>query len=121
MRYGFIGVGNLGAHLAGSLLRDGFDLTVTDLDRRAADSLVAAGAKWAATPRALGAAVDAVISCLPPPAVSERVLAGKDGILEGLAAGGTWIEMSTLDHEAIERLAKLAAARGVATLEAPVT
>ncbi|MBI1774114.1 MAG: NAD(P)-dependent oxidoreductase [Proteobacteria bacterium] len=121
MRYGFIGLGNLGAHLAGGLVRHGFDVTVNDLNPAAADGLIAAGAKWAATPKALAVAADAVITCLPSPAVSERVLTDKDGVLEGLATGGTWIEMSTNDHEAIERLAKIAAASGVATLEAPVT
>ena len=50
MRYGFIGLGNLGAHLAASLVRAGFDVHVHDLNRAAADQLVAAGATWAASP-----------------------------------------------------------------------
>jgi 3-hydroxyisobutyrate dehydrogenase len=121
MRYGFIGLGNLGAHLAAGLRRGGLNLTVHDLNRAAAEPLIAAGAHWAETPRALAQGVDAVITCLPSPAVSERVLTGDDGLLAGFTPGATWIEMSTNDRETILRLAATAAERGVATLEAPVT
>src|SRR5262245_53793932 len=108
MRYGFIGLGNLGAKLAANLRRAGVDLTVNDLDPGAAAPLIAAGAKWATTPKALGQMVEAVFTCLPSPAVSERVLTGENGLLAGLASGSTWIEMSTNDEETILRLAKIA-------------
>jgi 3-hydroxyisobutyrate dehydrogenase len=121
MRYGFIGLGNLGVQLAGSLLREGFSLAVHDRNRTAAEPLLAHGAAWAATPRELAARCDAVITCLPSPAVSEAVLAGPDGILAGLQRGGAWIEMSTLGREEILRLAALAAEHGIGTLESPVT
>jgi 3-hydroxyisobutyrate dehydrogenase len=121
MRYGFIGLGHLGGHLAASLVRKGFDLTVYDLDPAALAALVDKGARPAASPGEVAAGVDAVITCLPSPAVSEKVLTGKDGILAHLRPGATWIEMSTNDLEVIERLAGLAAERGVLTLEAPVT
>ena len=121
MRYGFIGLGNLGAPLAASLLRGGFDVIVHDLDRKAADPLLDAGAGWASSPRETAAAVDAVITCLPSPRATEMVLTGEAGVLAGLAPGGTWIEMSTTDAEMIKRLAALAAEQGVATLESPVT
>jgi len=121
MRYGFIGLGNLGVHLAGSLLRDGFALTVHDLNESAADPLITAGARWAESPKACAAASDAVITCLPSPAASRAVLTGKSGVLEGLRPGGTWIEMSTNDRHEIEAIAALAAKKGIATLEAPVT
>ena len=121
MRYGFIGLGHLGGHLAASLLRHGFALTVHDRNRKAAETLVAEGAAWAETPKALAAASDAVITCLPSPAVSEAVLTGPDGILAGLRKGGAWIEMSTLGRDEILRLAKLAESQGIAVLESPVT
>jgi 3-hydroxyisobutyrate dehydrogenase len=121
MRYGFIGLGNLGGKLAAGLVRNGFDVVVNDLDRANAEPLLAAGAKWAATPAAVAAQVDATITCLPSPAVSERVLTGPEGVLAGAGPGATWIEMSTNDQETILRLAVLAAERGVATLETPVT
>jgi 3-hydroxyisobutyrate dehydrogenase len=121
MRYGFVGLGHLGEKLAGSLLREGFSITVTDLDRRNAEKLLAAGASWAGSAREVAAASDAVITCLPSPKVSERVLAGPDGILDGLRPGGTWIEMSTNGRDEILRLSALAAAKGVRVLESPVT
>ena len=121
MRYGFIGLGNLGGKLAGSLARNGFDLTVNDVRSESAAPLLAAGAKWAATPEALAREADAIISCLPSPAVSEHVLTGPQGILSGARPGSTWIEMSTNDQDAILRMAAAAAERGVSTLETPVT
>ena len=121
MRYGFIGLGNLGRHLAASLLRGGFDLTVHDLNRDAARDLIQRGAKWADSPKELAAAVDAVITCLPSPSASSTVLTADNGVLNGLRSGGTWIEMSTTDQNEIARISKLAAERGIATLEAPVT
>lgn len=121
MRYGYIGLGHLGGHLAASLLRNGLALAVHDRNRAAADPLIAKGAAWADSPKALAARCDAVITCLPSPAVSEAVLAGPDGILAGLARGGVWIEMSTLGRDEIQRLAGLARAQGIAVLECPVT
>lgn len=121
MRYGYIGLGHLGGQLAASLLREGFPLTVHDRNRAAGEALIAGGAVWADSPKALAARCDAVITCLPSPAVSEAVLTGTDGILAGLAEGGTWIEMSTLGRDEIRRLAALAEAKGIATLESPVT
>ncbi|MBV8805531.1 MAG: NAD(P)-dependent oxidoreductase [Sinobacteraceae bacterium] len=121
MRYGFIGLGHLGGHLAASLLRSGFSLTVHDLDRNSAAELLRRGARWAETPQELASEVDAVITCLPSPAASNSVLTAANGVLNGLRSGGTWIEMSTTNQQEIERLSRLAAARGIATLGAPVT
>ncbi|HLF22111.1 MAG TPA: NAD(P)-dependent oxidoreductase, partial [Aestuariivirga sp.] len=118
MRYGYIGLGNLGGHLAASLIRKGFDVTVNDIDKKLADRHVKAGAKWADTPKQLAQAVDCVFTCLPSPAVSEKVLVQ---LLEGLKPGATWIENSTLGRDEIKRLAAIAAAKGIRTMEAPVT
>jgi len=120
-RLGFVGLGNLGRHLAASLLQAGFPLTVNDRDEAAAASLVEAGAVWAASPKEVAAASDTVFTCLPSPKVVEDVLCGDNGVLEGLAAGGTWIDSSTNDRHELLRLAEVAAALGVRTLEAPVT
>jgi 3-hydroxyisobutyrate dehydrogenase len=121
VRIGFVGIGNLGSKLARSLVQDGFDVTVHDREPTAAETLVAAGARWAASPAATAADADAVITCLPSPAVAAQVVAGEHGVLSSLRPGATWIEMSTTDRNEVQRLAALAAERGVATLEAPVT
>ena len=118
MRYGFIGLGHLGGHLAHSLVRAGFPTTVTDLDRAKAAPLLAAGAAWAESPRELAGQVDAVVTCMPSPKATAAVL---EGVLEGLRAGSTWIEMSTNGPQEMARFAAQAAERGIATLECPVT
>jgi 3-hydroxyisobutyrate dehydrogenase len=118
MHYGYIGLGNLGANCAGCLLRAGFDLTVNDVNRAAAEGLIGMGAEWADSAADLAARVDHVITCLPSPAVSERVLAA---ILPAMKPGASWIEMSTLGRDDVLRLAKIAEAAGVRMLELPVT
>ena len=117
MRYGFIGLGNLGGHLAANIIAKGFTVTVCDQDERRAARHREAGASWAETPHRLASTCDAVITCLPSPRVSESVLS------ELLSAGftGTWIEMSTLGRDEIVRLAGLAGEQNVRTLECPVT
>ena len=121
MRIGCIGLGHIGYHLAANLLAAGHDLTVHDLDRSAADGLVATGASWAASPAATARASDAVITCLPSVAAATEVVAGADGLADGFAPGSTWIEMGTSDPRELSRLAGLLAEKGVRTLEAPVT
>ncbi len=121
MNIGFVGLGNLGQHLAMSLVKGGFAVTVNDLDTAAAAPLLAAGAAWADSPSALAAASDAVFTCLPSPAATRAVMEGPAGLLEGFRDGATWLECSTNDQAEIARLAALLAARGVATLECPVT
>ena len=101
-----------------SLVRNGFDVTVFDLDKKLGERHIQAGAKWADTPRELSAAVDHVFTCLPSPSISEKVLVE---ILEGLKPGGTWIENSTNGRDEMKRLAGMAEAQGIHTLEAPVT
>ena len=118
MRLGFVGLGNLGRHLAASLLRAGFPLTVHDRDEAAAAPLLAAGAAWAPSAAAVGAACETAITCLPSPQAVAEVVAG---LLEGLPSGATWIDMSTNDADELRRLAALADEAGVNCLEAPVT
>jgi len=118
MHYGYIGLGNLGGHLAMSLVRKGYKVTVHDIDKSLAERHLKAGAAWADSPREVAARADHVFTCLPSPAVSEKVLLQ---ILEGLKPGNTWIENSTNGRDEMKRLAGLAAGKGVRTLEAPVT
>lgn len=121
MRIGCIGLGHIGRHLASNLLAAGYEVSVHDLDRGAAEQLVTAGAAWAASPAATARASDAVITCLPSVAAVTDVVAGANGLLEGFAPGAAWIEMSTNDPRELRRLAGLLELRGVHTLEAPVT
>jgi 3-hydroxyisobutyrate dehydrogenase len=120
-RVGYIGLGNLGFHLAHSLVKAGHQVTVTDLNRAIAEPLLAAGASWADSAKAVGEASDVVFTCLPSPRAIDAVLTGPNGLLDGLAAGGTWIDNSTNDQEETLRLAAIATARGIRVLESPVT
>ncbi len=118
MNYGYIGLGNLGGHLAASLIRAGHQVTVYDRDASLALRLQYMGAQVAQSAAELAAAVDHVFTCLPSPAVSEAVLAE---ILPRMKPGATWIENSTLGRDDIVRLGAVAQAAGVRLLEAPVT
>ena len=118
MKYGYVGLGNLGGHIAASLIRHGYDVTVYDLDKSLADRHIEKGAKWAATPKELAQQVDHVFTCLPSPIISEKVLMQ---LLEGLKPGATWIENSTNGRDEIIRLSEMAKAKNIRTLEAPVT
>ncbi len=120
-KLGFIGLGNLGVHLASSLVRAGIPLTVHDLNKDAAVGLLAAGATWADSPQAVAETCDSVFTCLPSSRAVSAVVSGERGILSGLKPGGTWIDMSTNDRNETLRLSALAAAQGVSTLESPVT
>jgi 3-hydroxyisobutyrate dehydrogenase len=118
MHYGYIGLGNLGAACAGCLLKDGFQVTVYDLNPALAAPLVAMGAVLADSAEDLAGAVEHVITCLPSPAVSERVLRN---ILPHMKPGASWVEMSTLGRDEVLKLAGVAAEAGVRMMELPVT
>jgi 3-hydroxyisobutyrate dehydrogenase len=121
MQVGFVGLGNVGAKLAGSLLGSGHTLCVRDLDREAATQLLAAGATWADSGRELAAASEVVITCLPSPLISAQVLEEADGVLEGLGQGAIWMEMSTTEAADVRRLGELVRARGASSLDVPVS
>ena len=127
MRVGFIGLGNVGSKLAESLLRNGFDMVVRDLDRSAAARLEADGAGWADSPAEMAAEVDVIITCLPSPAISAAVMEADDGILAGLAPradgcdGVIWAEMSTTDEAEVRRLAGLVTTAGGSAVDCPVS
>ena len=82
MKIGFIGLGNVGAKLAGSLLRNGFDLTVRDLDKNITDQFKYLGAKVANSGKELAEQVDLIITSLPSLKISAKVMEAKDGVLE---------------------------------------
>jgi 3-hydroxyisobutyrate dehydrogenase len=121
VKLGFVGLGNLGSHLAASLVRAGFEVSVHDLDVTRGDGLISAGALWAGSPRAVAERSDTVLTCLPSPTAVAAVVEGPDGVLAGLRPGGAWIDTSTSDAGLTGRLAGVAAARDIGVLEAPVT
>ena len=121
MKIGFIGLGNVGGKLAGSILRNGFDLVVRDLEKSAAQPFLDQGADWADSPADMARECDIVITCLPSPAACAAVMEGDDGILDGIGPGKIWAEMSTTDEAEIKRLSELVIAKGAEAIECPVS
>ena len=121
MRIGFIGLGNVGGKLAGSLIRNGYALMVRDLDKAQAKGFLDQGATWAETPKEMAESCEFIITCLPSPAASAAVMESDDGILAGLSAGKIWAEMSTTDEGEVKRLGALVKAKGADAVDCPVS
>ena len=121
MKIGFIGLGNVGGKLAGSLIRNGYDVTVRDLDKSVAQAFIDKGAGWADSPKAMAEHCDMIITCLPSPAACAAVMEAEDGILGGLSAGKIWAEMSTTDETEVKRLGALVKSKGASAVDCPVS
>ncbi|MFK7876176.1 MAG: NAD(P)-dependent oxidoreductase [Paracoccaceae bacterium] len=121
MKIGFIGLGNVGGKLAGSILRNGFDLTVRDLNDALVADFVSRGAGRADSAKELAETCDVVITCLPSPEACSQVMEAEDGVIAGLGAGKIWAEMSTTDEGEIKRIAARVQAKGAFAIECPVS
>ncbi len=121
MKIGFIGLGNVGGKLAGSLLRNGVDLMVRDLNPDLVAPFAAKGAAVAESPKAMAEACDIVITCLPSPAASAHVLEAEDGVLAGFGPGKIWAEMSTTDEAEVKRLGAKVTDLGGDPIDCPVS
>jgi 3-hydroxyisobutyrate dehydrogenase len=118
MKVGFIGLGNVGAKLSGSLLRNGVDLTIHDLDEARVSDFVTRGATRGNSPADLMENCDIVITCLPSPTISAAVV---DQMLPHVREGKIWLEMSTTDEAEVKRLANMVIERGGAAVDCPVS
>ena len=118
MKIGFIGLGNVGGKLSGSLLRNGHDVAVHDLDAALVAAKVAGGARDGGSPAALMQSCDAVITCLPSPAASAAVM---DEMLPHVGPAKIWMEMSTTDEAEVKRLGAQVIAKGGAAVDCPVS
>ena len=121
MKIGFIGLGNVGGKLAGSLIRNKFDLTVRDLDKNLTKSFKDQGAKVVNSPKELAEEVDLIITCLPSPKICAEVMEGENGILNGLSENKIWLEMSTTDEAEVKRLGQKVIAKKAIPLDGPVS
>ena len=120
-RLGWIGTGVMGHSMAGHLLAAGYPLTVYSRTKAKAAGLLACGARWAETPREVARNADIVFSIVGYPRDVEEVMLGEQGALSGLSEGGILCDMTTSSPELAQRIAAAAAARGCASLDAPVT
>jgi 3-hydroxyisobutyrate dehydrogenase len=121
MKIGFIGVGNIGAPIAGQLLKAGYELVIHDRRREAAAALLAAGAAWADTPAVLAAGCEVVCTCLPGPKEMEEVCLGEGALVVSLRPGALYIDHTTNAPALVRRVHTLLAEKGVGMVDAPVS
>ena len=121
MKIGFIGLGNVGGKLAGSLLRNKFDLTVRDIDENLTKEFKILGAKIANSAKELSEQVDLIITCLPSPKICAEVMEGEDGVINGLSENKIWLEMSTTDEAEIKRIGQKVLDKKATPLDGPVS
>ena len=121
MKVGFIGLGNVGGKLAGSLLRNKFDLIVRDLDENLTKNFKDLGASVVQSPKELAEKVDLIITCLPSPKICAEVMEGEDGVINGLSENKIWLEMSTTDEAEIKRIGQKVIEKNGIPLDGPVS
>jgi len=121
MKIGFIGLGNVGGKLAGSLLRNKFDLTVRDLDKKLTNDFKNKGAKVVNNAKELAEQADLIITCLPSPEICAEVMESDDGVINGLSKNKIWLEMSTTDESEVKRLGKKVLSKKAIPMDGPVS
>ena len=121
MKIGFIGLGNVGGKLAGSLIRNNFDVTVKEIDESLTNEFKKLGAKIAKSPKELAEKSDLIITSLPSPEVSAEVMENEDGVLNGLSENKIWLEMSTTDENEVKRLGNKVISKKAIPLDGPVS
>ncbi len=120
-RIGFIGIGLMGQPMSRRLLGAGYPLTIWNPTQEKAQNILAAGAAWGSSPKALGESSDIVITMVTDSQASEEVTCGRNGVLEGAHPGLILIDMSSIAPEMTRSIAARAKAKGVPMLDAPVT
>jgi 2-hydroxy-3-oxopropionate reductase len=121
MRVGFVGLGVMGAPMAGNLLRAGHDVAVWARRREAAQPLVERGARFCATPAALAADAEVLFTVVTAGSDVEAVVCGADGMAAGARAGTVIVDHSTIAPAAARAIAARLAERGIDFLDAPVS
>ena len=121
MKIGFVGLGHMGGNMAARFLAAGYRVFGEERSRTHAHHLVEEGLRWCDTPRGVAEEADVVFTSLPDDVVLQGVASGPDGILAGLTAGKTWVDVSTVSPRVSRELAGLARERGAAMLDAPVS
>jgi 3-hydroxyisobutyrate dehydrogenase-like beta-hydroxyacid dehydrogenase len=120
-RIGFIGLGLMGKEMSRRLREAGYSLTLWNRTKGKADSLLAAGARWADSPGAVAQNSDVVITMVTDAAASEEVICGEKGVLEGAHPDLVLIDMGSIAPEMSRSIAQKAKAKGIVMLDAPVT
>lgn len=120
-RIGFIGLGAMGKPMTRNLMKAGYPANVLTRTRSRVEDLLAEGAVWCNTPKEIAQKSDVVITMLPDTPDVEQVVAGRDGVFDGVRPGMLIIDMSTISPLAVRKLAHEAEAHGCDFLDAPVS
>ncbi len=120
-RLGWIGTGVMGSSMCGHLVAKGFAMTVYNRSRARAEGLLAKGAHWADSPKAVAEASDVVFTIVGYPSDVRHVTLGPDGTLAGSKSGAILVDMTTSEPKLAEEIAAAAKARGVHSIDAPVS
>jgi 3-hydroxyisobutyrate dehydrogenase-like beta-hydroxyacid dehydrogenase len=118
---GFIGLGVMGSQMVNRLLGKGHSVTGYNRTRAKAQWLVDKGMQWADSPRAVAAASDFTFAMVTNSAAIQAVTDGPDGVLSGLSAGKTFIDMSTVSPAVSRSLAAKVRALGADMVDSPVS
>ncbi|MDZ7801268.1 MAG: NAD(P)-dependent oxidoreductase [Trueperaceae bacterium] len=119
MKVGFVGLGTMGAPMAGRLIEAGFEVRVHNRTRAKEEPLAQAGATRAETPRDAARGADVVITMVGDTPDVDEVVLGPDGVRDGLEAGSVLVDMSTIDPERTRHIAAEVAARNATMVDAP--
>ncbi len=120
-KVGFIGLGIMGGPMAENLIEEGYELVLYNRTREKAENLAGDGATVAESPKEVAEKSDIIITMLPDSPQVEEVLAGEDGVFEGVREGALVVDMSTISPVVTRQLAERAAERGASMLDAPVS
>src|ERR1051325_1934709 len=121
MKVGFIGLGTMGASMARNLQRAGYDLVVNDIREEAASPHLEAGAEWGDSARQIAERAEVVFTSLPTPPDVELVALGNNGLLDGMAPGKVYFDLSTNSPTLVREIQARFGQRGVHMLDAPVS
>ncbi|MDB5387402.1 MAG: garR 2 [Planctomycetaceae bacterium] len=120
-RIGWIGTGVMGASMVGHLIKAGFSATVYNRSKAKAEGVLAAGAKWADTPKKVAEQSDVVFSIVGFPTDVREVTLGAEGSLAGAKSGSILVDMTTSDPSLAVEIYEAAKARQVLSVDAPVS
>ncbi len=121
MKVGFIGLGNVGNKLAGTLIRNRIPTFVHDLNKSTANNLIENGGVWLDDPASIASNSDIIITCLPSPKATANVIEGENGILKTASKQKVWVEMSTTQSSEVKRLATKFLKKGMFSADCPVS
>lgn len=121
MKIGFIGLGIMGKPMAKNLLKAGHELVVFDVIQSNVDNVVEAGARAAASSKAVAEECSLIITMLPNSPHVKAVVCGQNGVLEGAKEGTILVDMSSIAPLASQEIEKACAAKGVKMIDAPVS